>query len=106
MGRAYRASAEPHGRRPDTLNRSTSGPVGPYLEAAALHGYPVVLERSRTGFGAYAPDLPGCVATGATAAATLERMAGAIALHLQGMREDGEPVPEPSAGVAIVGPAS
>jgi predicted RNase H-like HicB family nuclease len=76
------------------------------LEAAALHGYPVVLERSLTGFGAYAPDLPGCVATGATIAETLERMGHAIAAHLEGMRQDREPIPEPSAGVAIVGPAA
>ena len=77
-----------------------------YLAAESLHGYPVVLERSRTGFGAYAPDLPGCVATGPTVAVTLERMAGAIAAHLAGMWEDGEPIPEPSAGVAIVRPAA
>lgn len=75
-----------------------------YLAAEAFHGYPVVLERSRTGFGAYAPDLPGCVATGPTVAVTLERMAEAIAAHVAGMWEDGEPIPEPSAGVAIVGP--
>jgi predicted RNase H-like HicB family nuclease len=80
--------------------------VSAVLEARALHGYPVVVERSDTGFGAYAPDLPGCVATGATVAETLERMAGAIALHLAGMREDGEPIPEPSVAVAIVGPGA
>ncbi|MGC8474033.1 MAG: type II toxin-antitoxin system HicB family antitoxin [Candidatus Dormibacteria bacterium] len=78
--------------------------VSAVLEARALHGYPVVVERSETGFGAYAPDLPGCVATGRTIAETLERMAVAIAAHLEGMGEDGEPIPEPSVAVAIVGP--
>lgn len=77
-----------------------------YLAAEPLHGHPVVLERSRTGLGAYAPDHPGCVAMGPTVAVTLERMAGDIAAHLAGMCEDGEPIPEPSASVAIVRPAA
>ncbi len=57
--------------------------------------YPIVLERSRTGFGAYAPDLPGCVAVGSTEAETLRLMAGAVEVHLAAMRRDGDPIPRP-----------
>ncbi len=58
--------------------------------------YPVVFELSSTGYGAYVPDLPGCVAVGASLDETRELIAGAIAMHLAGMREDGDPIPEPS----------
>jgi len=49
----------------------------------------VVIEKSRDGFGAYSPDLPGCVAVGATRAETEEKMYAAIAFHLEGLKEDG-----------------
>ena len=58
--------------------------------------YPVVFEKSETGYGAYAPDLPGCIATGTTLNITRQRMLEAIAAHLRAMREDGDPIPEPS----------
>ncbi len=58
--------------------------------------YAVIFEKSSTGYGAYVPDLPGCVAVGATLDATTKLIREAIALHLQGMREDGDPIPEPS----------
>jgi predicted RNase H-like HicB family nuclease len=58
--------------------------------------YPVVFETSSTGFSAYVPDLPGCVATGGNLDETRELIAGAITMHLEGMREDGDPIPEPS----------
>lgn len=63
------------------------------------HGYALVIERSGTGFSIYAPDLPGCVATGKTRETALRRMNAAIALHLDGMREDGLPIPEPTSEV-------
>lgn len=59
--------------------------------------YAVVIENAGANFSAYAPDLPGCVATGGTVDETKQRMAGAIAMHLEGMREDGEEPPAPSA---------
>jgi predicted RNase H-like HicB family nuclease len=62
-------------------------------------GYALVIERSRTGFSIYAPDLPGCVATGRTRETALRRMNEAIALHIAGLREDGLPVPEPTSEV-------
>ncbi|MBL8295958.1 MAG: type II toxin-antitoxin system HicB family antitoxin [Bryobacterales bacterium] len=58
--------------------------------------YVVFYERSGTGYGAYVPDLPGCVATGRTIEETRERMAKAMEMHLAAMREDGDPIPEPS----------
>ncbi len=58
--------------------------------------YGVVFEKSATGYGAYAPDLPGCIATGKTLELTRRRMTEAIAAHLRAMREDGDPIPEPS----------
>lgn len=57
--------------------------------------YLVVIERSQTGFAAYSPDVPGCVATGETFDETVATMREALALHLQAMLEDGEEVPPP-----------
>jgi predicted RNase H-like HicB family nuclease len=58
--------------------------------------YLVLFEKSTSGYGAYAPDLPGCVATGRTLEETRSRMAKALEMHLSAMREDGEAIPEPS----------
>ncbi len=51
--------------------------------------YLVIIEKTKTGFSAYSPDLPGCVATGATREETEENMRDAIAFHLEGMRQEG-----------------
>ena len=56
--------------------------------------YAVLFEQTGTGFSAHVPDLPGCVAAGPTLAETTELIRRAIALHVAGMREDGEPIPE------------
>ena len=64
--------------------------------------YAVVLEDGGTGWGAYVPDLPGCVATGATAAEASARIRGAIAMHLEGMVEDCETIPVPTTAVEYV----
>lgn len=58
--------------------------------------YLVVVEKAEKNYAAYSPDLPGCVATGETKEETLKLMHEAIALHLKGLQEDGEPIPEPS----------
>jgi predicted RNase H-like HicB family nuclease len=55
----------------------------------------IIYEKSGTGYGAYAPDLPGCVATGRTLDQTKRRMTKAIEMHLAAMREDGEEIPKP-----------
>jgi predicted RNase H-like HicB family nuclease len=57
----------------------------------------VVIEKSETGFGAYVPDLPGCVAVGETLPETEQLIQEAVEFHLEGLREDGVRVPEPSA---------
>ncbi len=58
-----------------------------------MQRYLIVLEPTATGFSAYSPDLTGCAATGATRPEVEENMRQAIELHLEGLREDGEPVP-------------
>ena len=64
--------------------------------------YVVILEPSESGFGAYAPDLPGCVAVGETREETLQLMKEAVAFHLEGLRENGEPIPTPHAIVETI----
>jgi predicted RNase H-like HicB family nuclease len=58
--------------------------------------YAVIYEKSSDGYGAYVPDLPGCVAVGDTLEETQRLIREAIELHLRGMREDGEPIPKPT----------
>jgi len=62
----------------------------------------IVVEQTPTGFSAYSPDLPGCVAAGATRQDVEQKMREAIALHLEGMREDGLAVPSPHAYATYV----
>ena len=56
--------------------------------------YAVVIEKAGANYSAYVPDLPGCVATGVTVAETKREIAEAIRFHVDGLREDGLPVPE------------
>jgi predicted RNase H-like HicB family nuclease len=58
--------------------------------------YAVVIEKGPTSVGAYVPDLPGCVAVAVTVEEARRLIADAIQVHLEGMPEDGEPIPEPS----------
>ncbi len=64
--------------------------------------YVVILEQGENGIGAYVPDLPGCVAVGETREETLRLIREAVELHLEGMREDGLPIPEPSSSSEYV----
>lgn len=57
--------------------------------------YLIVIEETATGFSAYSPDLPGCVATGASDAEVKHAMREAIEFHVAGLQEQGQPVPEP-----------
>jgi len=57
--------------------------------------YAIIIEKSENGFGAYAPDLPGCVAVGETVEETIQLMKEAIEFHLEGMKMSGEPIPPP-----------
>jgi predicted RNase H-like HicB family nuclease len=58
--------------------------------------YAVVIERADGNFSAYVPDLPGCVATGATVEAVEAEIRDAIRFHIDGLKADGLPVPAPS----------
>lgn len=67
--------------------------------------YLVVYEKGPTSWGAYVPDLPGCAAVGETREEVEELIKHGIEMHLRAMREDGEPIPEPSDfGVVEVAP--
>ncbi|MCI0535440.1 MAG: type II toxin-antitoxin system HicB family antitoxin [Verrucomicrobiales bacterium] len=57
--------------------------------------YLIVIEPTGTGFSAYSPDLPGCVSTGQTRDDVKRQMREAIEFHLDGLREEGLPIPEP-----------
>jgi predicted RNase H-like HicB family nuclease len=62
--------------------------------------YAVVIERAVENYSAYVPDLPGCVSTGQTLDEAERNIRDAIALHVEGLREEGQVVPEPTTHVA------
>ena len=64
--------------------------------------YAIVIEKAGDNYSAYVPDLPGCVATGATPLEAEQQMREAIEFHLDGMRDDGTPIPPPSSRVEYV----
>jgi len=64
--------------------------------------YAVVIENAGPNFSAYVPDLPGCIATGATLAETESAIREAIEFHIDGLREDGSPIPPPSSKVGYI----
>ncbi len=64
--------------------------------------YAVILEKGETSFGAYVPDLPGCVAVGKSKEEALKLIAEAIEFHIEGLRESGEQVPLPHSFVETV----
>lgn len=64
--------------------------------------YAIVIEKGEGNYSAYVPDLPGCVAVGDTIEEVEREIQEAIEFHLEGMREDGLPIPEPSSTVNYV----
>lgn len=64
--------------------------------------YLVVVEEGATSFGAYVPDLPGCVAAGETRDEVLDLIREAIEFHIEGLRQEGQPVPPPSSTSEVV----
>ncbi len=64
--------------------------------------YVVIVEKGNESFGAYVPDLPGCVAVGETKDEVIRLIREAIEFHLDGMRQDGLPIPEPSSSTELV----
>ena len=55
----------------------------------------VIFEKATSNYSAYSPDLPGCIATGSTRKEAEENIREAINLHIEGLKEDGLPIPEP-----------
>jgi predicted RNase H-like HicB family nuclease len=74
---------------------SADNPLAQRVVDKSRAGYIVVLERTRTGYSAYIPDLPGCVTTGRTLDLTKTLLDEAIVFHQQGLRRSGERVPRP-----------
>ena len=73
------------------------------MSATDAPSYLIVIEQADDGgYGAWAPDLPGCVALGGTIEDAEQQMREAIAFHLEGLREQGEPVPAPTAVAAVM----
>ena len=64
--------------------------------------YAVVIENAGCNYSAYVPDLPGCIATGATESEVEQQIREAIEFHLDGMREDGTPIPPPLSRVEYI----
>ena len=64
--------------------------------------YAVVIEKAQEGFSAYVPDLQGCVATGATQKDVEREIRDAIAFHIEGLQEDGLPIPAPTSEVEYI----
>jgi len=64
--------------------------------------YAVIVEKGVNGFGAYAPDVPGCVAAAQTREEVVKLIQDAIEFHIEGLKEDGEPVPQPASSVEFV----
>ncbi len=67
-----------------------------------MHRYLIIIESTATGFSAYSPDLPGCVATGASHSVVERAMREAIELHLEGLRDAGLPIPAAGTSAAYV----
>ena len=64
--------------------------------------YAVVIEKGESSYGAYVPDLPGCIATGKTREEVLSLIHEAIEFHIQGLKEDGATIPEPTSSIEII----
>ena len=64
--------------------------------------YAIIIERGPTSYGAYAPDVPGCIAVGETVEEVKREFRDALEFHLEGMQLDDEPIPEPTSLVDYV----
>ena len=64
--------------------------------------YAVVIEKGDNGYGAYVPDLPGCIATGENRNDVMKLIQEAIEFHIEGLREDNEPIPTPTSSIEFV----
>jgi len=67
-----------------------------------MNGYAVIIEGGGDSYSAYVPDLPGCVAAGKSVAEVEKLIREAIEFHIEGLRENGDPVPPPTAAASTV----
>jgi predicted RNase H-like HicB family nuclease len=67
-----------------------------------MYRFLVVIEKANKNYSAYSPDLPGCVATGETRERAEQNIYEAIEMHIQGLLEDGSPIPKPHAAAEYV----
>jgi predicted RNase H-like HicB family nuclease len=91
------------GRR-EARRRPRAGDVEQRFEAGRVEAmkYLIVIEQTATGYSAYSPDLPGCIATGSTRDEVEREMKGAIAFHLDGLKAEGMAIPQPSSSSSYV----
>jgi len=70
-----------------------------------MYEYLIIIEKAEHNYAVYSPDLPGCIATGKTKEEAEKNMQSAVQMHVQGLVEDGLPIPEPqsTAGYVAVG---
>jgi predicted RNase H-like HicB family nuclease len=64
--------------------------------------YAIVVEKAKRNYACYAPDVPGCIATGKTVAEAVQQMKEALEFHFEGLREDHAPIPDPATLVEYV----
>ena len=64
--------------------------------------YAVIIEKGEKGYGAHVPDLPGCIAARETRDEVIKLIQEAIELHIEGLKEDGQPVPAPASSIEII----
>lgn len=67
-----------------------------------MQKYLVIFEKANSNYSAFSPDLPGCIATGATRKEAEKNIKEAISFHIEGLKEDGVPLPEPTSFVEYV----
>ena len=69
---------------------------------SVMHRYLIIIEKAQGNYSAFSPDVPGCIATGATREEAEQEFHLALRMHLEGLQEDGLPIPRPSASVGYV----
>ena len=67
-----------------------------------MYRYTIIIEKVEDNYSAYCPDLPGCIATGATVEETTQRMKEAIEFHIEGLERGKMPIPEPSTAAVSI----
>jgi predicted RNase H-like HicB family nuclease len=67
-----------------------------------MRKYTIIIEKVEDNYSAYCPDLPGCIATGATVEETTQRMKEAIEFHIEGLEREKMPIPEPSTAAVSI----